>query len=1002
MRCLSFLCLIVFVSLSGSGLRAEPTDHVIESRAVEPEKYYRLTFDIQAGAGETQWVLRTADQRGEYPFAGVYDNEWQEIVPGKTEYSQAFRAAAGAESVELIVRADGSPPQLTNIRLEALTISEGVLNGDFSEGAGNYSGWSEQLNTQFIEIEGKTALKINHNGYALTDSIPVEGGAVYQLTRGSASPSYLLFYDQDGYLLGSSRYVAPQKLEMPGETAFLRLLYQTSFDHIPAYRTRTIEKVGLSLVERVSPVEQTKARENYPGEIVLDSSCDPREAFAARELQHWIGEITGKRLPVLAEPSGADHSRFFIGSKGAENYANDLQFLADSDGYAVRRDGKNIHVFGSHPRGTLFGVYGLLERNTDIIWPRPHPDFDAIFSKVETIDFTHADFRTRPVFDIREINFGGEPDPEINQRWGGRNGSNTPLKLGKGFPYLRWLSGATIGTGGGYIWSFIGLKEEDDTLYPEINGKRLRDRWRQPCYTHPEVPKLMSKTAREMLGSVPGREIEFLISRVGDNWEVCSCAECMKPITLEDGSQLVAKATTSGKDPLFFSTRNYLMLNKMAEEMTKGDPDFKLHTHAYIFAAEPPRVKLHPAIVPHFAAYPTKNERYPILDQPEEKGAVWGKRFRQWDKEQNVNFGFFGYYYGECYNAMADTAGPDYKALAGIGGIHVHCEGFSSDSVELNRWDYEGSEKWIIAKLQWDPTLDPAALRQQYIERTFRDAAEPMRKFYRLINDSWHNEEIPGSVNCHTASKQLFTDFIVNPGLETRARSALMEALGSASDPKSRKIIERMLAQFDQFAGELNRLPVPLVPEATEQWSQYDSPHWHKAHQIGDFTLIPNWEPLSEDAEIKHDTKIAMMRDKDHLYVKVDAFTEQKLNGSPPDSTRLFPAGDRVEIILRSGRDTFYLALGADGGTYLLKNWDTAKRWSSESKAHFITDEGRWSVLLSVPFHELNVSPLEADIDGKFCRVVNPDSPDREESSYNGRGIFNDHELLRSPLKLGE
>ncbi|MDF1754529.1 MAG: DUF4838 domain-containing protein [Verrucomicrobiales bacterium] len=995
--------LIVFGLLPGSELWGESKDHVIESRKVEPESYYRLTFEVQSDADQAKWILRMVNGAGEYPFAGSYDNDWQQIVPGKTEYSQAFRTAGDAENVELLVRTNGGPPQVSKVHLEEVVVSEGVLNGDFSEGAGNYSGWSEQLNTQFIEIEGRTALKINHNGYALTDPIPVESGGVYQLTRGSTSPSYLLFYDKDRYLLGSSRYSRPHKLEMPGEAAFLRLLFQTSFDHIPIYRTKTIEKVGLSLVDKVTLSREITSRVSYPGEIVLNTSCDPREEFAARELQHWIGEITGKRIPLLAEPSNADHPKFYIGSQWTENYTDDLQFLADSDGYAVRRDGKDIYLFGSHPRGTLFGVYGFLEKNTDIIWPRPHPDFDAIFSKVKEIEFTQADFRTRPTFDIREVNFSGsDPNPAVSQRWLGRNGSNTPLKLGKGFPYLRWLSGATIGVGGGYIWSFIGLEEEDETLYPEINGKRLRNRWRQPCYTHPEVPKLISKAAREMLASVPGRDIEFLISRVGDNWEVCSCSECMKPIKLEDGSELVAKAATSNKDPLFFSTRNYLMLNKVAEEMTKDYPDFKLHTHAYIFAAEPPRIKLHPAIVPHFAAYPTKDERYPILEQPGKSGAVWGKRFQQWDKEQDVNFGFFGYYYGECYNAFADTAGPDYKALASIGGIHAHCEGYPGDSEELSRWDFEGSEKWIIAKLQWDPTLDPAALREQYINRTFRDAAEPMRKFYQLINDSWHDAKNPNSVNCHTASKKIFTDFIVEPGLENRARTALVEALDMASDPKSRKIIERMLAQFDRFADELNRLPVPLVPESTEQWSQYDSPHWYKAHQVGDFKLVPQWEPLSEDADVKHETTVAMMRDKNHLYFRIDAFTDQKLVENSPASSRLFPKGDRVEIILRSGRDTFYFALGADGGTYLLKNWDTANRWSSQSKAHFLTDEGRWSVLFAVPFDEINVKPGDADIDGKFCRVVNPDSPDREESSYNGRGIFNNHTLLRSPLKLGE
>ena len=34
-------------------------------------------------------------------------------------------------------------------------------------------------------------------------------------------------------------------IKMPDHAAYVRLLYQTWFDHIPAYRTKTITTVGL-------------------------------------------------------------------------------------------------------------------------------------------------------------------------------------------------------------------------------------------------------------------------------------------------------------------------------------------------------------------------------------------------------------------------------------------------------------------------------------------------------------------------------------------------------------------------------------------------------------------------------------------------------------------------------------------------------------------------------------------------------------------------------------
>jgi hypothetical protein len=993
---------LIALLLSLPAAWAQADEVVVAKLPVESDSCYRLTFKAQTFREKAQWLLRTIDRDGEIPHAGCYEQEWQKIVPDTTAYTHSFRTPAAAETLEIAVRYGGRQPQVSDVKLEPITPEGLLVNGDFTEGSDNYSGWSEHNNTIFVEIDGKTALKIQHNGYALTDRVPIVGGVLYEFVRGSTMPSYVLAYDSDMHLLTPNQYHRKREFRTPEAAAYLRLLYKTTFDHIPAYRTKTITEVGLSRVDNEKPPARAEVP-RLPGEIILDGRCDPREEYAARELQHWIREITGKRLRLLAKPSSADNTKIFLGSAWAAKYTDDLKYLSDSDGYAVRREGKHIHVFGSHPRGTLFGVYALLEKNTEIIWPRPHPEFAAIFSKVPEVEFAESNFRSRPAFKIRELNFfGGDPNPALSQVWIGRNGGNSPLKLGKGFPYLRWRSGATIGAGGSYIGTFMGLEQEDETLYPLVNGNRLRNKWRQPCYTHSGVPKVMAGTPREILDSVPGKQIEFLISRVGDNWEVCNCPECMKPIELADGTQLASQSTNSITDRLFFSTRNYMMLNRMAEDLVKDNPGLELHTHAYIFAAEPPKVKVHPAIVPHFAAYPTKDERYPILEQKTERGAVWGRRMRQWSDEQDVKFGFFGYYYAGGFNALADTAGPDYKALAEMGGIHAHNEGYPGDTGKLNSWDVDGCEKWIIAKLQWEPTQNPAALRDQYIKRTYRDAAPQMREFYGLINDSWHDDSNPTIVNCHTAARKLFQEFVVNPGLEKRLRALLVEAHTIASDPRSQKLIERTLAKFDMFAADLSRLPVPLVPESTGQWSQYESPHWYKAHEIGDFKRIANWQPLPEDRIAKHKTKIAMMRDKEQLYFKIDAFTAHAKPGKPPSRANTFPQADRVEIVLRSGNDTFYFAVGSDGGTYLLRNWNTAVPWTSQTQVNYLAFDGKWSVLLAVPLSDLGAESGKLDLDAKFCRVVNPADPNREESTYDGRGILNNHVMLRSPLTFDE
>jgi hypothetical protein len=333
-------------------------------------------------------------------------------------------------------------------------------------------------------------------------------------------------------------------------------------------------------------------------------------------------------------------------------------------------------------------------------------------------------------------------------------------------------------------------------------------------------------------------------------------------------------------------------------------------------------------------------------------------------------------------------------------GLHAHTEGFPGDTDEFNNWDVDGPEKWIIAKLQWDPFQDPAALRDEYINRTYQDAAPKMREFYQLINDSWHDATNDASVNCHASAKELFQTFIVKPRLEKHARALLEEAQSVATNPKSQKMIQRTLARFDAYAESLNRLVIPLVPESTEQWSDHASGHWYKALSISDFTRVANWQPLPEDKSAKHKTTVSIMRDRENIYFKIDASVADALPAKPISRADTFPHDDRVEIVLRSGGSTYYLAVGADGGTYLLKNWNASLPWKTSTKVKYFNLEYKWTALLAVPFSDLELNAEKPDLDGQFCRVVAPRSPDREESTYSGRGIFNNHELLRNPLQF--
>ena len=75
-------------------------------------------------------------------------------------------------------------------------------------------------------------------------------------------------------------------------------------------------------------------------EIVLPENSHPTVQYAAKELQRWIGEITGTVLPIVKE---ADPSRpQIVPAVNPAQFPEDLKKLTGNDGYAVRQKEKTV------------------------------------------------------------------------------------------------------------------------------------------------------------------------------------------------------------------------------------------------------------------------------------------------------------------------------------------------------------------------------------------------------------------------------------------------------------------------------------------------------------------------------------------------------------------------------------------------------------------------------------------------------------------------------------
>lgn len=142
------------------------------------------------------------------------------------------------------------------------------------------------------------------------------------------------------------------------------------------------------------------------------------EQFAAKDLQHWIREISGAELPIVNEAGKEGGTTIFIGKTFAERlWQKEIAELNGSDGFAVRSVGSRIYLFGSVPRASAYAAAALLERNTDIIWARPDEKTGCVFSEI-------------PIFASRNSLFWKSPHSNSTAGMSSQSGGTVPPASG--------------------------------------------------------------------------------------------------------------------------------------------------------------------------------------------------------------------------------------------------------------------------------------------------------------------------------------------------------------------------------------------------------------------------------------------------------------------------------------------------------------------------------------------------------------------------------------------
>ena len=120
--------------------------------------------------------------------------------------------------------------------------------------------------------------------------------------------------------------------------------------------------IGITLVsaKESTPKAAGLALEDMP--IVLPANVTDVEKTAAKELQHYLKEMTGTNSSILTEGIQVESAIYLGATKFAkENNVTFTDKNHQGEGWAIKAIGNNLVLTGGDIRGSLYAVYHLLE-----------------------------------------------------------------------------------------------------------------------------------------------------------------------------------------------------------------------------------------------------------------------------------------------------------------------------------------------------------------------------------------------------------------------------------------------------------------------------------------------------------------------------------------------------------------------------------------------------------------------------------------------------------------
>ena len=441
--------------------------------------------------------------------------------------------------------------------------------------------------------------------------------------------------------------------------------------------------------------------------IVLSKDASPSEKHGAEELQKFLAEISGAKLPIATEGRELPKRMIVVGDGDALRSLGvviDFRDLGD-DGLAIKTVGPHLVIAGGRQRGTMYGVYTFLE---EVLGCRWYTAKVSHIPKQPTISIGPLDIVQKPDFEYRyDYYFDG-----FDQDWAARRKSNggTDEVHGGALSYGR------------FVHTFYDLVPADKyyETHPEyyalIDGKRVKaaPSQGQLCLSNPDVLKIATETVLGWCKSNPNARI-WSVSQ-NDYPRGCECEKC-KAIDTEEGSP-------SGAVLRF--------VNAIADEVAKQYPNVLIDTLAYLYTEQPPKLaRLRPNVRIRLCPIACcETHPYDTCDFHSNKSFM--AAFDGWTR---MTDSLYIWHYSTAFFHLL-LPFPDLEQLPaslrmykerGVKGIFMEGNNFYGGHMDELK-------AYLLAKCMWNTKVDARAVREDFLNGYFGKAGKPTGEWLDLLH----------------------------------------------------------------------------------------------------------------------------------------------------------------------------------------------------------------------------------------------------------------------------